>query len=68
MRRLNAVGITVLPRHAGSRQAEVGEDVNASALLAFARNMVESGNVMMSVMLVVGGICWWCWPAGRSRT
>lgn len=27
MRRLNAVGITVLPRHAGSRQAEVGEDV-----------------------------------------
>ena len=28
MRRLNAVGITVLPRHAGSRQAEGGEDVN----------------------------------------
>lgn len=29
--------------------------LTASALLAFARNMVESSNVMMSVTLVVGG-------------
>ncbi len=29
--------------------------LTASALLAFARNIVESGNAMMSVLLVVGG-------------
>lgn len=29
--------------------------LTASALLSFARNMVESGDVIMSVMLVVGG-------------